>query len=189
MTDTLSEALRARLARIRLLALDVDGTLTDGTVTFTDDGRELKSFHIQDGLGIVLARFVGLQIAWITGRQSALVERRAHELGVTLLFQGVKDKASVLTEVGFRAAVAPDAVAYMGDDLNDLPALRAAGVALAPANAVPEVLLAAAVVTARPGGQGAVREAVDTILKARGDYDAALGAYLLSLSHPGKSVQ
>lgn len=170
------------LARIRLLAMDVDGTLTDGGIEYADDGREQKRFHIHDGLGIVLAGFVGLRIAWITGRASPLVERRARELGVADLLQGVRDKAAALTELGFRLRVGPDEVAYLGDDLNDLPALRRAAVAIAPANAVPEVKAAAHLVTPRAGGHGAARDAIEQILRARGDYDAAVGAYLLSLS-------
>lgn len=181
MPDTSAEAL-ARLSRVTVLACDVDGTLTDGSVTFTDDGRELKSFHIQDGLGIVLASFVGLRVAWVTGRTSPLVERRARELGVSLLLQGVRDKAAGLTQLCLRLGVTPEQVAYIGDDLNDLPALRSAGAALAPANAVPEVLALAHHVTPRPGGHGAVRDAVEAVLRARGDYDAAVGAYLVSLS-------
>jgi 3-deoxy-D-manno-octulosonate 8-phosphate phosphatase (KDO 8-P phosphatase) len=177
----------ARLARIRLLALDVDGTLTDGIVTYDDDGRELKRFHIHDGLGIVLAGFVGLQTAWITGRTSPLVERRARELGVGLLVQGSRDKGSALAETAFRAGVAPDEVAFMGDDLNDVAALRWAAVALAPANAATEVRSLVDVVTPRAGGAGAVRDAIEIILKARGDYDAAVGAYLLSLTTTAKN--
>lgn len=177
----------AQLTRIRLLALDVDGTLTDGGVFYDDAGRELKRFHIHDGLGIVLARFVGLQIAWITGRRSEVVERRARELGVDLLAQGVRDKAVALAEIGFHAHVAPNEIAFMGDDLNDLLALRVAGAALAPANAVPEVKAVAHVVTPRAGGDGAVRDAVEIILRSRGDYDAAVNAYLLSLSVPAAS--
>lgn len=177
----------ARLSRIRLLALDVDGTLTDGGVIYDDAGRELKRFHIHDGLGIVLARFVGLQIAWITGRLSPAVERRARELNVDLLAQGIRDKAVALAEIGFHAHVAPDEIAFMGDDLNDILALRVAGAALAPANAVPEVKAIAHVVTPRAGGDGAVRDAIEIILRARGDYDTAVSAYLLSLSAPSTS--
>jgi len=181
----------ARLAAVRLLALDVDGTLTDGGVLYDDTGRELKRFHIHDGLGIVLAGFVGLQIAWITGRTSPMVERRARELGVTLLLQGVRDKAAALTETAFRLQIAPHETAFMGDDLNDLTAMRVAGAALAPANAVSEVRAFAHYVTPRAGGEGAVRDAIEAILRSRGDYDAALGAYLLSLSAPAalKPVQ
>lgn len=178
----------AALSKIRLLALDVDGTLTDGGVYYDDSGVEAKRFHIHDGLGIVLAGFVGLQIAWLTGRTSPLVERRARELGVAHLLQAVRDKAAALTDLAFRLGVSPDEVAYLGDDLNDLPALRAAAVALAPANAAAEVKAVAHVVTARAGGQGAVRDAIEAILRARGDYAFAVEAYLLSLSPSGKTA-
>ncbi|MES2464364.1 MAG: HAD hydrolase family protein [Armatimonadota bacterium] len=180
----LDTTVAARLASMRLLALDVDGTLTDGTIGYDDTGRETKHFSIHDGLGIVLARLVGLETAWITGRTSPLVERRARELGVTLLFQGVRDKTAVLADIAVRKGLVMENIAYMGDDLNDLPALRIVGAALAPANAAPEVLAAAHYVTPRMGGHGAVRDAITTILRARGDYDAALGAYLVSLSSP-----
>jgi 3-deoxy-D-manno-octulosonate 8-phosphate phosphatase (KDO 8-P phosphatase) len=179
--------LLARLARIRLLALDVDGTLTDGAVIYDDAGHELKRFHIHDGLGIVLAGFVGLQIAWITGRTSPLVERRARELGVQLLAQGVRDKGAALAEISFRAGVAPGEAAFMGDDLNDVGALRWAAVAFTPANAVSDVRSIADVVCPRAGGKGAVRDAIEIILKARGDYNAAVGAYLLSLTTAAKN--
>jgi 3-deoxy-D-manno-octulosonate 8-phosphate phosphatase (KDO 8-P phosphatase) len=180
-----AEETHAALARIRLLALDVDGVLTDGGVYFDAGGGEMKRFHIHDGLGIVLARFAGLQIAWITGRNSPIVERRARELGVTLLRQGIRDKAPVLAELGLKAGVLASEIAYMGDDLNDVPALYAAAVAITPANATaPEVLAAANFVTPRAGGFGAVRDAIEAILRARGDYDSAVSAYLASLTSP-----
>jgi 3-deoxy-D-manno-octulosonate 8-phosphate phosphatase (KDO 8-P phosphatase) len=181
-----AESIRLRLSRVRLLALDVDGTLTDGTVTFTDDGRELKSFHIHDGLGIVLASLTGLRIAWITGRSSLMVERRARELGVDLLRQSVHDKAAVLAEIAVRSGIAPNEVAFMGDDWNDIPALEAAAIAIAPANADDAVKRLAHIVTTRPGGHGAVRDAIELILRARGEYDAAQSLYLASLSAPIK---
>jgi 3-deoxy-D-manno-octulosonate 8-phosphate phosphatase (KDO 8-P phosphatase) len=168
----------APLANVKLLALDVDGTLTDGGVYYADTGVELKRFHIQDGLGIVLAGLVGLRIAWITGRVSVVVERRARELGVADLQQGVRDKAAAVEELAARHGLPLGEVAYMGDDLNDLPALRVVGVPLAPANAVEEVRRAARIVTDRPGGGGAAREAIELLLRARGDYDTALGLYL-----------
>lgn len=177
-----------RLRKIRLLALDVDGVLTDGGVYFDDSGGETKRFHIHDGLGIVLARLAGLEIAWITGRTSPIVERRARELGVTFLRQGVRDKASCLVEVAGHAGVRPEEIAFMGDDLNDLPALRQAAVALTPSNtASVEVRAVADYVTARAGGQGAVRDAVELILRARGDWDAALAVYDASLSAPASA--
>lgn len=178
----------AQLARVKLLALDVDGTLTDGGVYYGDSGAELKRFHIQDGLGIVLAGFVGLRIAWITGRTSAVVERRAQELGVTTLRQGVKDKAVAMVELADQQRVPLTEIAYMGDDLNDLPALNRVGVPIAPANAVEEVRRIAQVVTERSGGDGAVREAIDLLLKTRGDYDIAVGLYLNTLTAPGPRI-
>jgi 3-deoxy-D-manno-octulosonate 8-phosphate phosphatase (KDO 8-P phosphatase) len=174
----------SRLSRVRLLALDVDGTLTDGVVAYDDGGGETRRFHIHDGLGIVMARFVGLETVWITGRSSPLVERRARELGIKTLVQGVRDKGAALTEAAFRAQVPLANVGFMGDDLNDLPALHLAVAAFAPADAVPEVRSAAHFVSSLPGGRGAVRDALTAILRARGDYDAAVGAYLLSLSVP-----
>ncbi len=178
----------ADLRVIKLLALDVDGTLTDGGVFYDDAGTESKRFHIQDGLGIVLAGFVGLKVAWITGRVSPIVERRARELGVGLFRQGVRDKAVALQEVTIRAGVLPSEVAYMGDDLNDIPALKIASVRIAPANAVNEVKHLCHMVTYSEGGYGAVREAIESILRARGDYDIAVGAYLLSLSLPSQKT-
>ena len=174
------------LARVRLLALDVDGVLTDGAVTLTDDGRETKTFHVHDGLGIVVAALVGLRTVWVTGRTSPVVERRARELGVSDLRQGVRDKAMCLTEIAAALCVPLASVAYMGDDWNDLPALGVAGVRLAPANAAPEVLAVADYISPRPGGQGAVRDALRAILSARGEWDAAQTLYLASLrSHIG----
>jgi 3-deoxy-D-manno-octulosonate 8-phosphate phosphatase (KDO 8-P phosphatase) len=180
-------ATTTRLAKIRLLALDVDGTLTDGTIGYDDTGRETKNFSIHDGLGIVLARLVGLETAWITGRTSPLVERRARELGVPFLFQGVRDKTIVLTDIAARNGLSVENIAYMGDDLNDLPALRIVGAALAPANAVSEVLEAAHYISSYSGGLGAVRDVITTILKARGDYDVALSAYFASLAAPAST--
>ncbi len=182
--EAASPSVTERLARVRLLALDVDGTLTDGAVTFTDDGRELKTFHIRDGLGIVMASLVGLQTAWITGRMSPIVERRARELGVLHLRQGVRDKAGELARLAAQLGVAPDAVAYMGDDWNDLPAFRVAGVCIAPADADPLLLAAAHYVTLRNGGRGAVRDAITAILEARNEYAIAQTLYLASLAAP-----
>lgn len=172
----------ASFSQIRLLALDVDGTLTDGSVIYEEAGGESKRFHVHDGLGIVLAGFVGLRIVWVSGRASPAVNRRARELGVVHVLEKVRDKAQALATLAVRLGVAPHEIAFMGDDLNDLPALRMAGVAIAPADAAAEVRAIAHVVTPRAGGAGAVRDAIEILLRARGDYDAALGAYLLSLS-------
>jgi 3-deoxy-D-manno-octulosonate 8-phosphate phosphatase (KDO 8-P phosphatase) len=177
----MTEAIRARLARVRLLACDVDGTLTDGGIVYDSAGAESRRFHIHDGLGIVVAGLVNLQVAWITGRDSPVVARRADELRVAYLEQGVRDKAVAVAMLAVRGGFAPEEIAFIGDDLNDLPGMRAAGVALAPANAVPEVRRAAALVLGRAGGDGAVREAIEAILRARGEWDAAVALYLAHL--------
>lgn len=176
-----TNALFTALAAVKLLVTDVDGVLTDGGVYYDDAGRETKRFHIHDGLGIVLAGFANLPVVWITGRTSPVVERRARELKVAYLAQGVRDKVVVLRDVAARFGVTPREVAYIGDDLNDLPALRFVGVALTPQNAATEVAQAAHWTIPREGGQGVVRYAIESILRARGDYDVALAAYLTSL--------
>jgi 3-deoxy-D-manno-octulosonate 8-phosphate phosphatase (KDO 8-P phosphatase) len=173
------------LKHVKLLALDVDGTLTDGGLYLSESGESVKRFHAQDGLGIVLAAHVGLRVAWITGRESAIVARRAEALGVAAVRQGVRDKRAALLEIGRELGVALSEMAFMGDDLNDLPALRAAGLALAPADAVESVRAAAHWVSTRGAGHGAVREAIDAILEARGDKNLAEKLYLTSLQAVG----
>ena len=169
------------MKNVRLLILDVDGTLTDGGLYFSESGESLKRFHAQDGLGIVLAGHVGLKIAWITGRTSRIVEKRATDLGVAELRQGVHDKAVAVREVCESLGISPENTAFMGDDLNDLPGFGAVGFKMAPANAVPYVRERADWVSVKNGGDGAVREAIDAILVARGDLDRAVALYLASL--------
>jgi 3-deoxy-D-manno-octulosonate 8-phosphate phosphatase (KDO 8-P phosphatase) len=157
----------ARAARIRLLVLDVDGVLTDGGLLYGPSGEETKRFHVHDGLALVAARKAGLQVAVLSSRASAAVTRRMAELGVTEVHQGVSDKAAALRSLCERLGVQDTEVAMMGDDLPDLSAMARAGMALAPANAVAEVKRAADWVARRRGGDGAVREAVEMLLKAR----------------------
>lgn len=159
----------ARRARaIRLLVLDVDGVLTDGRLHYGPSGEEWKVFHVQDGLALVGAQRTGLQVAVLSQRASAAVSRRMADLGVREVHQGVANKGEFLAELIRRFGLTPAQVAYMGDDLSDLPLLTTVGLALAPADAVPEVRSAAHWVTPRSGGAGAVREAVEAILRARG---------------------
>ncbi len=153
---------------IRLLALDVDGVLTDGRITYSNSGEELKSFNIKDGLGIKLAQKAGIEVAIITGRSSPMVERRAAELGITTIIQGREDKLVALRELCAARALTLDACAYMGDDLPDLGAIRAAGIGLTVADASVPVLDAADWQASRNGGAGAVREACEALLEARG---------------------
>jgi 3-deoxy-D-manno-octulosonate 8-phosphate phosphatase (KDO 8-P phosphatase) len=156
-----------RASRIRLLVLDVDGVLTDGGLFYCASGEETKRFNVHDGLALVAARKAGLQIAVLSSRASAAVTRRMTELGVSEVHQGVGDKAGALAALCERLGIPTAAVAMMGDDLPDLAALGQVGLALAPANAVAEVKRAAHWVARRRGGDGAVREAVEMLLKAR----------------------
>lgn len=159
--------MKERLAAIRLLALDVDGVLTDGRIWYFDAGGEAKAFHTGDGHGLKRLLAAGLQVALVTGRRSAAARRRAEELGVTVYREGVADKGRCLSELAAAAGVGLDACAFMGDDEPDLPALGAAGIALAPANAVPAVRAIADWCASLRGGEGAVREACELILAAR----------------------
>ena len=156
-----------RASRIRLLVLDVDGVLTDGGLFVSASGEEAKRFHVHDGLALVAARKAGLQIAILSARASAAVTRRMTELGVGEVHQGVTDKVGALDALRERLGLAVGEVAMMGDDLPDLPAMARAGLALAPANAAAEVKRAAHWVARRRGGDGAVREAVEMLLKSR----------------------
>ncbi len=176
MTDAPQPHPNAR--NIRLLVLDVDGVLTDGHLWFGNSGEELKAFDIQDGLGIKLLARGGVATAIITGRRSALVTRRAQELGIQHLLQGREDKQQALIELCADLGLNPAETAYMGDDLPDLGAIRSAGLGIAPANAHPFVASHADHRTARRGGSGAVREACELILASQGKLDALLDSYL-----------
>ena len=162
-------------ARIRLLVLDVDGVLTDGGLYYGPSGEDITRFHVQDGLAMVEARRAGLALAVISGRTSASVTRRLVDLGITEVHQGVQDKSTVLAALTTRLGLDPAEVAVMGDDLVDLPVMRRAGLALAPLNAVREVREAAHWVSRRAGGEGAVREAVELLLRARKAWPPLIG--------------
>ena len=158
---------RARARALRLLVLDVDGVLTDGRLAYGPAGEELKVFYVQDGLAIHAARNAGLLVGVISSRASPAVSRRMADLGVLEVHQGATDKAAVLDDLLRRRGVGLREVAYMGDDLPDLPLLTKVGLALAPSNAAAEVERVAHWVGRRGGGAGAVREAVEAFLKAR----------------------
>lgn len=175
-----SVALASRLERIKLLALDVDGVLTDGTIIMGPDGEVCKAFFAKDGLGISCALRSGLEIAIITGRRSPSALRRASELGIPHLLDSIKDKYAALSALRARLGLKREEVAFMGDDLNDLPAFRAAGFAFAPADATADVKVAADVVTTCGGGRGAVREAVEKILQAQGKWQSLVSGYRLA---------
>jgi len=154
-------------ARVSLFAMDVDGVLTDGTVCISSDGTESKRFCITDGLGLVLLRKSGVELAWISGRRSAATAVRAAELKVAHVIEGRHDKLAVLSELARRLGIPLRRCAYMGDDVVDAPAIAAAGVGISVPSALPDAIAAASYVTRRPAGLGAVREVCDHILRAR----------------------
>jgi len=168
---------RARASALRLLALDVDGVLTDGRLYYGNDGEELKAFNIKDGLGLKLLQQAGVAVAIITGRRSQIVERRATELGIAHVVQGREDKRAALEELCASLDLALSQCAYMGDDLPDLGALRAAAIGLAPADAVEAVAQAADWQSRYPGGGGCVREACEQLLHAMDRREAIEAAY------------
>lgn len=162
----------ARARDVRLLALDVDGTLTDGRLWYAADGRELKAFHVRDGMGLRLIQRHGIQVAIITARISHALALRAQELGIAHLYQDREDKRACLTEIAAALGLPLSACAMVGDDLPDIGALRACGLAVTVADAHPWAAAAAHWHTRRPGGQGAVREVCDLLLSAQGLADA-----------------
>lgn len=160
--------------RIRLFVMDVDGTLTDGTITYTADGVELKSFHARDGAGIKLLPQVGIVPAIVSGRASAATQRRAQELGIEIVHEAVGDKLPVVDGLRRERGLAWDEVAFVGDDLTDIPPMRSCGFSAAPADAAPEVRRVATYVCSAAGGRGAVREAIETLLRVQDDWDGVL---------------
>lgn len=170
--------LKARAARIKMVVFDVDGVLTDGKIIIGNTGELYKSFDAQDGLGISLLRLAGLKTAIITGRSSEIVKLRAAELKIDALFQGARNKLAALRRLREAYAIADEEIAYVGDDLIDLAVMRRVGLACAVANAVDEVKAAAQYVASRKGGDGGVRQVAEAILKARGQWDEILSAYL-----------
>ena len=169
---------KSRATRIKLITFDIDGVMTDGGLHYTDDGHELKTFNVQDGLGIVLLRRAGIKVAIITGRTSEVVTYRAKDLGVEHVFHGVSDKGAVSAKLLENLGLQWSELAFMGDDVIDLPAMTRCGLAIAPANARPIVKARAHIVTEASGGKGAVREAVELILAAQGKLEAAFAPYL-----------
>jgi 3-deoxy-D-manno-octulosonate 8-phosphate phosphatase (KDO 8-P phosphatase) len=172
-----SLTLAARAARVKLLVLDVDGVLTDGRVVYDADGREIKFFDIQDGHGIKILQRTGVKLALLSGRESNVNRIRAQELGIEELHEDCKVKLPVFEKILTAHGLKAEQVAFMGDDLIDLPPMRVAGLALAPSNAVLEVKQAAHWVALKPGGAGAVRLACELIMKSAGTWQEATARY------------
>jgi 3-deoxy-D-manno-octulosonate 8-phosphate phosphatase (KDO 8-P phosphatase) len=166
-----------RARKTRLLIMDVDGVLTDGRIIQDGHGHELKVFDVKDGHGIVMAHRAKLRTALISGRESETITRRAEELGIELVFQKIWNKLEVYEKILVDTELTHDEVAYIGDDLIDIPLLRRVGLAVAVADAVDEVKAAAHLITQRPGGQGAVREVIELILRAQDHWDSLIERY------------
>jgi 3-deoxy-D-manno-octulosonate 8-phosphate phosphatase (KDO 8-P phosphatase) len=168
-----------RAKKIKIFLMDVDGVLTDGKMYYLpgrDGGMvEFKAFHALDGIGLRLLNQFGIVTGVITGRESPGTEERAKDLGMSYAYQGFLSKVDPLERILADTGLAPENVAYMGDDWTDIPVLKRAGLACAPANALDEVKAAAQLVTRKEGGMGAVREACDLILKSQGHWDTVMG--------------
>jgi YrbI family 3-deoxy-D-manno-octulosonate 8-phosphate phosphatase len=167
-----------RCKNIELIIADVDGVLTNGGIIFDNQGIEIKRFHSRDGFGIKLWRRAGFRFGIITARNSHIVKVRAAELGIDVLRQGFEDKLPAAREVISELNLAPEHVAYIGDDLPDLPVMRNVGLGISVADAVSEVRSGALYVTETAGGEGAVREAIEAILKAKGIWEDVIGKYV-----------
>jgi 3-deoxy-D-manno-octulosonate 8-phosphate phosphatase (KDO 8-P phosphatase) len=166
------------MTHIKLLLLDVDGVLTDGRIVVHADGTESKAFSIRDGSAIVWAQRAGLAVGLLSARTAPATAVRAAQLGITTVVQGSANKLAGYEQILSRAGLVDDEVGYMGDDLQDLPVLRRAGFSAAPADAAPEVRRAVQWVSTSGGGRGAVRECIEHVLRAQGQWHAAVGGFL-----------
>lgn len=162
---------RERAQKVKMVIMDVDGTLTDGTLLILSDGEELKSYNVRDGLGIILAHLAGLKTGIITGKTSKSLEKRSERLRIQEVHQGVLDKKSVLNTILKNNGLLPEEIAYIGDDLGDLEVIQSVGLAGAVADAHPKVLESSHFRCRNAGGKGAVREFIEFILEAQGKWD------------------
>jgi len=173
----LSKKLEEKLKTVKLLLLDVDGVLTDGQIIYNDKGAETKHFNAKDGLGLRLLMNAGIAVGIVTGRSSNALHHRCHNLGIVHIMDGINDKAAVLDTISEQTGALPEEIAFMGDDLPDLPLMRKIGISIAVADAHPACIEFADLVTETAGGHGAVREAVEAILKAKGLWEGILAQY------------
>ncbi len=177
ITDPIVKAARA----VRLIAFDVDGVLTDGKVIYSSSGDEIKSFDIKDGHAMKLAKRAGISIAFITGRTSGVVQQRADELGVKHVYQDAVDKMAALDSLLSETGLTAKEVAFIGDDLIDIPVIQRVGLGCSVSDGVEEVRARADLVTSAPGGGGAGRELIEFILKAQGLWDDVISTYVSSV--------
>jgi len=175
----MSESLQERASHIKLLLMDCDGVLTDGRIWILEGGDDQKAFSTLDGFGLELLHRAGLKSGIISGRLSSAVERRAQGLGITYVYLGRSDKVNALEEILSAAGISADEVAFIGDDLNDIPVMRRSRLGVAVANASAETKENAHHVTTTAGGRGAVREVIELILKSQGQWEDLVARYLL----------
>ncbi|NEX19167.1 3-deoxy-manno-octulosonate-8-phosphatase KdsC [Thiorhodococcus mannitoliphagus] len=171
------QEVRDRAARIRLVIFDVDGVLTDGSLFLGDDGQEYKAFNSRDGHGMVMLQETGVRLAVITGRTSNVVQMRMESLGISDVYQGYRQKLPAYEELRQRLNLTDDAVAYVGDDVVDLPVMRRVGLAIAVADAHPALRALAHWTTAAPGGRGAAREVCELLMEAQGSLASMMAHY------------
>ncbi len=171
--------MQERLARIKLLLLDVDGVMTDGRIVFDANGVESKFFNVKDGHGIKMVQRAGIEIGIISGRQSQVVANRAAELGIGRVYQKAIDKITAYLDIQDKTGLEDSQIAFMGDDIIDIPVLRRVGFAAAPADAADEVIPHVHFVAKNRGGWGAVREVCDLLLKGQGAWESATARYFL----------
>ncbi len=170
--------MKEKLKQIKLLLLDVDGVLTDGAITYTDSGEQIKCFYSKDGLGLRLLMDAGIKVGIVTGRTSKALTHRCRNLGIDLIFDGIKDKSLALDQIVSQTGIPAYHIGFAGDDLIDLPAMSRAGVCFAVADAVEEVRNRADYICRLPGGRGAVREICEAILKACGKWETIVSGFL-----------
>ncbi|MHB1455471.1 MAG: KdsC family phosphatase [Armatimonadota bacterium] len=170
-----------KLLNIRLLAMDVDGVLTRGDIIYSDNGDELKIFNIQDGLGLAVSNHAGLITAIVTGRSSTAIQRRAEELGIDELCQKVRYKSTAIKSLMIKYSLQQHQIAFIGDDINDIPAFRECGLKIAVNNASIDLKQHADYITANNGGEGAIREVIEKILRAQDKWTSAVESFLINL--------
>lgn len=177
MTPIPAEELKRKFKNISLLILDVDGVLTDGRIIMDDDGRESKQFDVKDGHGIKMVLRVGIRVILLTGRTSRVVSHRAQDLGISEVYQGARNKISVFRSLMKSGKISSERIAYVGDDIVDVPIFKRVGLAVAVADACEEAKKAAHYITKRDGGRGAVREVCEMILRHQGKWGELTARY------------
>lgn len=169
--------IQEKLKKIKMLILDVDGVMTDGSIIMDSDGREMKNFNVRDGHGLVMIQRYGIQVAILTGRTSAVVEHRARDLKIKDVYQGALNKKEVFTEILKKNNLTPEMIAYLGDDIVDIPVLKRVGFSAAVADALDVVKKPVDYVTTHKGGHGAVREICEMLLMAQGFWSEVAARY------------